>query len=125
MKRFSVEQLMLLHSIVIEKTGGTDGVRDATLLESAVESAFQSFGGVDLYPTVIEKAAKLAYGIAMNHPFADGNKRIAAAAMLLFLKLNGLELRFTQKEFADFFFSLAAGNVLQEELLVWIITHNN
>jgi len=125
MKRFSVEQLMLLHSIVIEKTGGTDGVRDAALLESALESAFQSFGGVDLYPSVEEKAAKLAYGIAMNHPFADGNKRIAAAAMLLFVKLNGLELRFTQKEFSDFFFSLAVGNVSQEELLVWIITHKN
>jgi len=125
MKRFYVEQLMLLHSIVIEKTGGTDGVRDATLLESAVESAFQSFGGVDLYPTVIEKAAKLAYGIAMNHPFADGNKRIAAAAMLLFLKLNGLELRFTQKEFAEFFFRLATGNVSHEELLCWIKGHKN
>ena len=120
MKRFTTQQLMLLHSIVIEKSGGTDGVRDEALLDSALEAAFQSFGGVDLYPTIVEKAAKLTYAIAMNHPFADGNKRIAAASMLLFLRLNGIKLSFTQEEFADFFFSLASGNVTQEELLGWI-----
>lgn len=87
MKRLSKEQILLLHSQLIQQTGGSEGVRDYALLESAIEAPFQSFDGDELYPTIQAKAARLGYGLIKNHCMVDGNKRIGTHVMLVFLAL--------------------------------------
>ena len=111
------KQIILIHSQLSEKTGGKDGVRDETLLESALASPLQVFASVELYPTIIEKAVRLATGLTQNHPFFDGNKRIGAHAMFVTLALNGITLKFSQDELADTFLSLADGKIGYDELL--------
>jgi death-on-curing protein len=108
---------------LIQETGGSDGIRDEKLLESALETPFQSFGGEDLYPSTQAKAARLCYGLIKNHAMVDGNKRIGTHAMLVFLALNGYELEYTQKELSDTILDVAAGRISYEELLNWIIEH--
>ena len=98
MKTLTKEQVLYLHAELIEEFGGTDGIRDMGLLESAMYAPFQTFGGEALYPSVQAKAAKLGLGIVGNHPFLDGNKRTGAHVMLIFLALNGIELEYTQEE---------------------------
>ena len=98
MKRLSKEQILMLHSQLIEQTGGIDGVREFNLLESAIETPFQAFGGEELYPTIQAKGARLGYGLIQNHCMLDGNKRLGTHAMLVFFALNGIELRYTQNQ---------------------------
>ena len=98
MKRLSKEQILMLHSQLIEQTGGTTGVRDFNLLESAIETPFQAFGGEELYPTIQVKGARLGYGLIKNHCMLDGKKRLGTHAMLVFFALNGIELRYTQNQ---------------------------
>lgn len=124
MIRLTKEQVISLHSSLIEVTGGTDGVRDDGLLESALEAPFQTFGGKDLYPALIQKAARLGYSLISNHPFVDGNKRIGIHTMLVFLALNGVEIECAQKELIDVGLSLADGKMNAEELLIWLSSHN-
>ena len=84
MKVLSREQLLLLHSQLINRYGGTHGIRDEGLLDSALSATFQGFGDYEFYPTVTDKAVRLGYGLVVNHPFHDGNKRIGALAMLTY-----------------------------------------
>ena len=123
MIRLSKEQIILLHTQLIEETGGSDGIRDHGLLESALETPFQSFDGVDLYPTIQAKAARLGFGLIKNHSMIDGNKRIGAHAMLVFLALNGIELSYTQKELYEVILSIASNNLGYDDLLDWILKH--
>lgn len=125
MKRLSKEQILMLHTQLIQQTGGSDGVRDYNLLDSALETPFQSFGREDLYPTLQAKAARLGYGLIKNHCMIDGNKRIGTHAMLVFLALNGIELSYTQKELYETILDVAAGNITYEGLLEWILEHQN
>lgn len=125
MKRLSKEQILLLHTQLIEQTGGSNGVRDYNLLESALETPFQTFLDTDLYPTVQAKAARLGYGLIKNHPMVDGNKRIGTHAMLVFLALNGIQLSYTQKELYEIIMYVAAGKAEYEDLLVWVLNHQN
>ena len=83
MKLLSRRQILMLHSMLIAQSGGMDGLRDEGLLDSAVNTPLQAFGGQELYPTILEKAARLGYGLIHNHPFVDGNKRIGTHAMPL------------------------------------------
>lgn len=124
MIRLTKEQVISIHSSLIEATGGTDGVRDDKLLEFALEAPFQTFGGNDLYPALIQKAARLGYSLISNHPFVDGNKRIGIHTMLVFLALNGVEIECTQKELIDIGLSLADGSMNAEQLLLWLSRHN-
>lgn len=124
MKGLSERQVLLLHDHLIQETGGSPGLRDEGLLRSALAAPFQSFGGVDVFPSLQQKAARLAYGLVKNHPFVDGNKRIGAHVMLVFLALNGVELNFTQKELSDLFLAVAAGQAEYEEILFWILEHD-
>ena len=103
MKILTKRQIVLLHDHLIQETGGTPGLRDDGSLASAMSSPFHSFEGNDLFPSTQQKAARLAYGLVKNHPFIDGNKRIGAHAMLVFLALNGIELEYTQSELSDLF----------------------
>lgn len=123
MHKLSVEQVISMHSRLVMKTGGSDGIRDEGLLESAVNAPFQSFGGYDVYPTIYEKAARLGFGLAQNHAFIDGNKRIAAHVMLVFLAANGIEMDCTESELSSLFLELAASEITFEELTEWIINH--
>ncbi len=124
MIRLTTKQVISIHSSLIEATGGTDGVRDMGLLESALEAPFQTFGGKDLYPALIQKAARLGHPLISNHPFVDGNKRIGIHTMLVFLAINGVEIECTQKELIDVGLSLADGTMNAENLLIWLSSHN-
>ena len=84
---------------------------------------FLSFGGITNFPTIQQKAARLGFGLVKNHPFIDGNKRICAHVMLVFLALNNIELEYTQEELAHMFFKIASNEKTYEELLKWIIAH--
>ncbi len=123
MLRLSVEQIIKLHSELIKETGGSDGIRDIGLLQSAVNAPFQSFGGCDVYPTIYQKAARLGFGLAQNHAFIDGNKRIAAHSLLTFLSLNGIEIECEEFELFYLFFNLASSKITFEELTDWIENH--
>lgn len=123
MKRLSKEQILMLHSQLIEEYGGSDGVRDYNLLDSALENPFQSFGGEELYPTLQAKAARLGYGLIKNHCMIDGNKRIGIHAMLVFLAINGIEIDYTQKELYETILAIADGSLEYEYLLEWILEH--
>ena len=124
MIRLTTKQVIFLHSSLIEATGGTDGVRDIGLLESALEAPFQTFDGKDLYPALIQKAARLGQSLISNHPFVDGNKRIGIHTMLVFLAANGVEIECTQKELIDVGLSLADGTMNAEKLLICLSSHN-
>lgn len=123
MIRLTKEQVLMLHTQLIEFTGGCDGIRDNGLLDSALESPFQCFGGEELYPSIQAKAARLCYGLVKNHAMLDGNKRIGAHTMLVFLALNGYELEYTQKELADLILDVADDKKEYEDLLEWILEH--
>lgn len=117
------EQVMMLHERLIETTGGSQGIRDEGMLDSALSNPFQSFGGEELYPSIQAKAAQLCYGLVKNHAMVDGNKRIGAHVMLIFLALNGYELTYSQKELSDTILALAEGMICADDLLQWIIRH--
>ena len=119
----SKQQILLLHSKLILETGGSDGLRDVGLLESAINSPFQQFGNEDLYPTIQQKASRLCFGLVNNHPFIDGNKRIGAHVMLVFLALNGIELEYTQYELSSTILKLASNEISYQQLTRWIINH--
>lgn len=124
MTALTVEQVLKLHEMMLQATGGAKGLRDSGLLESAIYHAFASFNGNDLYPTIEEKAARQAYAIIQSHPFIDGNKRTGLLVMLVFLDLNGVKLRFTQEELIDLGFSIASGNKDDKSVLEWINHHS-
>ena len=112
-----------MHSQLISGTGGSDGLRDVGLLESAINSPFQQFGNEDLYPTIQQKASRLCFGLVNNHPFIDGNKRIGAHVMLVFLALNGIELEYTQDDLSSTRLELASNEISYQQLTKWIINH--
>lgn len=117
------EQVLMLHDQLIEATGGSKGIRDERMLESALMNPYQSFGGIELYPSIQAKAAQLCFGIVKDHPMIDGNKRLGTHVMLVFLALNGYELSYSQKELSDTILLLAAGKLQSEDILQWIIEH--
>ncbi|UTC52824.1 type II toxin-antitoxin system death-on-curing family toxin [Treponema sp. OMZ 803] len=120
---FEYEQVVKIHRSLIEKTGGMDGIRDAQLLDSALKTPFQTFGGNNLYPDILDKASQLCYSLIENHPFIDGNKRIGVHLMLLFLKLNNIEVNYSQQELVDFGLDIASGKMSKNDIKGWIIEH--
>ena len=116
----SREQILLMHQHLIERYGGTHGVRDEALLDSALNAPFQSFGGYEFFTTVIDKAVRLCIGLVQNHPFHDGNKRIGAMALLTMLDLNRIELRTNSDELSYIILQYAAGSVDDEFILQWV-----
>ena len=123
MIRLSKSQVLLIHDQLISETGGSSGLRDEGMLDSALNAPFQTFGGEDVYPSLQQKTARLCFGLVKNHPFVDGNKRIGAHAMLVFLALNGIDLQHSQMELSDVILQLAAGEIEATDLLHWILTH--
>ncbi|MBE7061140.1 MAG: type II toxin-antitoxin system death-on-curing family toxin [Clostridiales bacterium] len=123
MIKFNKEKVLLLQQLVIESSGGGAGVRDFGLLDSAIESAYQTFGGEELYPTKEEKGARLGFNLVSNHAFVDGNKRIGLLVMLSFLAINGINVKYTDQDLVYVGLSLADGKMSYEELLNWIKEH--
>jgi death-on-curing protein len=123
MIKFSQEKVLLLHKLITEETGGDPNVRDIALLNSALESAFQTFDGQELYPTKEEKGARIGYALISNHAFVDGNKRIGMYVLLTFLETNGIKIRPTVDDVARVGLAVAAGEMQYEDLLEWI--HDN
>lgn len=120
---FDLEQVVKLHSSLIAKTGGMDGIRDENLLDSALNSLFQTFDDNELYPDIFDKAAQLCYSLVENHPFADGNKRTGVHLTLLFLKLNGEKIEYTQSELIDFGLGIASGKMTKDSIKEWLLNH--
>lgn len=116
----TADDVIAIHSRVIEKSGGLDGLRDRDILESAISAPLQSFGGKELFPTDLEKIARIGFGLAANHAFLDGNKRIGAMVVQL---LNGYTLHLKQGELADMFIAIANGSAQEQDLLHWIKLH--
>ena len=123
MKVLSKRQILMLHSMLIAQSGGMDGLRDEGLLESAINTPLQTFGGQELYPTVLEKAARLGYGLIHNHPFLDGNKRIGTHAMLVFLDINNIALSYADDDLIAAILRVASGDMGESELLEWLKSH--
>ena len=123
MIKFSKEKVVLLHKYIAEETGGSIGVRDEALLESALEAAFAGFGDKEFYPTKEEKGARLGYTLISNHAFVDGNKRIGMYVMLTFLEVNGIHMDCTNEEVSETGLGLADGSIGYEELLAWVREH--
>lgn len=119
----SAEDILLIHSRVIEGSGGLDGLRDRDGLEAAVFAPMQTFGGQELYPSDTEKIARLGFGLASNHAFVDGNKRISAMMTQLLLKWNGYDLTLRTGELADMFIAIADGTANGKDLLDWVYAH--
>lgn len=119
----TAEDVVRIHSRVVQGSGGMDGLRDYDGLEAAISAPMQSFDGRDLYPSDVEKIARLGYGLASNHAFIDGNKRIGAMMVQLLLKWNGYHLVLRSGELADMFIAIADGSAKEEHLLAWIRSH--
>ncbi len=119
----TVSEILRLHQKLLNATGGLSGTRDLGLLESAVYSANQVFGEEEAYPTVEQRAARLAYAITQNHPFVDGNKRIGMLVMLMTLRLNHVQIQYTQAELIQLGLSVADNSYRYEDILAWINNH--
>ncbi len=123
MIKFTKERVLLLHKFITEATGTPGDLRDSALLDSALESAFHTFDGKELYPSKEEKAARITCSLINNHPFTDGNKRIGMYFLLTFLSVNGINLDCSNQEIVDLGFAVAAGEAGYEEILNWVAKH--
>jgi death on curing protein len=119
----SAAEILALHRLVIERWGGASGIRDAGSLESAMAQPRQSFAGRELYPDLASKAAALGFSLALNHPFLDGNKRVAHAAMEVFLLLNGYQLNAKVDEQEQVMLKLAGGTLERDHFVDWVKEH--
>ena len=123
MRYLTLGEVIALHRAIVASSGGADGLRDLGALESAIAQPKATFDSIDLYPSLVDKAGALAHGLAMNHPFLDGNKRIAHAAMATVLDLNGCSIEASVDEQERLMLDLAAGNVSRVELTAWLGAH--
>ena len=125
MIKLSREKVLLLHQMITQETGGDPNIRDVALLESALESAFATFDGKELYPTKEEKGAKLGFSLISNHAFVDGNKRIGMYVLLTFLEINGIRINPSVEDVARVGLAVAAGKMNYEDLLQWILENRD
>lgn len=123
MRYLTLDEVFELHRLVLADSGGALGIRDIGAVDSAVAQPRMTYGGQELYPTVIEKAAALAFSLVRNHPFIDGNKRVGHAAMEAFLVLNGHELSAPVDEQERIILRLAAGQLSRDDLTAWVRAH--
>lgn len=117
---FTVRFVTEVHKRLIETSGGLDGVKDIALLESAVNTIYQTFESKELYPSVVEKAARLCFALNKNHPFIDGNKRISMHMLAIFLRFHDVDYSPTNEEVIRVGLSLASGEMTYEDLLYWV-----
>lgn len=123
MIRLTKDQVISIYEMLIQKAGGSSGVMNESLMDSAIDNIWQIFDGVELYPTLEEKGARLGFSLIRNHSFSDGNKRIGILAMLTFLSVNGIEISCTDTELVETGVVLASGQMNYEALLAWLREH--
>jgi death-on-curing protein len=123
MTYLSLDQIIELHAEGIRLHGGSLGVRDLGMVDSAAAQPQAAFGGQELYPTLVEKAAALGYSLVSNHGFIDGNKRVGLAAMDTFLRVNGMKIAATDDDLEAVILGVAAGNIVREQLAEWLGQH--
>ena len=123
MRYLALGEVVDLHRRLLEATGGASGIRDFGALESAIAQPKSTFGGVDLYPTLVEKAAALGFSLVQGHAFLDGNKRVGHAAMETFLILNGTEIDAPVDDQERLMLDLAAGRIGRNHLVDWLRQH--
>jgi death-on-curing protein len=123
MRYLSLGEVVRLHQLIIEQSGGATGIRDLGLLDSALAQPRATFDGRDLHPTLLDKAAALCTSLVQNHPFVDGNKRVGHAAMATFLLLNGVEIVATTDEQENLILELASGKRDREDVAAWLRNH--
>lgn len=117
----STDEVVELHDLLIDRFGGTHGIRSRESLESSIYSVFQTFEGKDLYPTDVEKTIRLSYTLTMNHCFLDGNKRIGSFILIYLLKANGHKLTLTHQELIDLFLDTASGKYTYDKFKKMIV----
>lgn len=123
MIRLTEHQVLSIHEMMIKATGGSGGVRDMNLLQSALNAPFQAFEGKEVYPSLLSKAAAMCRSVISNHPFVDGNKRTGIHVMLIFLEVNGVQPDYTQDELIKLGFGVAAGKLDVNDILNWLSEH--
>ena len=123
MIRLTKDQVISIYEMLIQKAGGSSGVMNESLMDSAIDNIWQIFDGVELYPTLEEKGARLGFSLIRNHSFSDGNKRLGILAMLTFLSVNGIEISCTDTELVETGVVLASGQMNYEALLAWLREH--
>ena len=123
MNMLTKQQILLLHTQLIRQSGGTDGVRDEGMLDSAISQPLQTFDNMELYPGIVDKAVRLGYGLITNHPFVDGNKRIGTHAMLVTLDINGIELQYRDEDLIQLILKIASGKADDRILRTWVLAH--
>ena len=123
MKWLMKQQVLRMHAKIMAETGGSNVLRDDSMLESALQAPLQTFGGKELYPTIVEKVVRLGYGLISKHPLIDGNKRIGTHVMLVLLSLNGIELTYDDDDLIQIILQVASGNVSEGRLLIWVKQH--
>jgi len=123
MRYLALGEVVELHRRLLEATGGASGIRDFGALESAIAQPKATFEGVDLYPTLVEKAAALGFSLVQGHAFLDGNKRVGHAAMETFLILNGTEIDAPVDDQERLMLDLAAGRIGRNDLVDWLRQH--
>ena len=122
MIKLTKRQILLLHDAILEETGGMNGVRDSAALDAAISAPFATFYGEDLFPSDIDKIARMSYGLTVNHAFVDGNKRIGAMVLQILLRENGYNLQIKEEELVEMFLSVAKGKADDKDLVAWIQT---
>ncbi|QUH21995.1 type II toxin-antitoxin system death-on-curing family toxin [Alkaliphilus sp. B6464] len=120
MRVLNIQNIILFHEKIIKETGGSTGIRDRGLIESALDRAFATYDGVDLYPSVVEKISVIAHSLISNLGFIDGNKRIGVAAMIMLLKINNITIYYSQQELIDLGIGAAEGSMNEKDILNWI-----
>ena len=123
MKKFSKEEIIIIHRFLVEQYGGDDNIRDHELLDLSINSPYQTFDGEYLYEGIVKKAVHLCYSLVMNHPFVDGNKRIGAHCLVILLDANNYPLDYNQEELIDVIMGIASSNLSEDDLLVWVENH--
>lgn len=123
MKTINVDEVLIFHKKIIEQTGGLDGVRDIGLVQSVLKRAFSTFDGQDLYKEVEDKISVITYGLIKNYGFIDGNKRIGVAVMLLLLRMNDINIRYTQGELVELGLDISNGKLNENGIKQWIKDH--
>ena len=123
MRHLRLDEIVRLHGLLIAASGGSHGIRDLGALESAVAQPHMTFGGEDLYPSLIEKASALGFSLIMGHPFVDGNKRVGHAAMESLLVLNEMEIQAPVDEQEEIILRLAAGQMDRDSFTEWLRAH--
>ena len=123
MQCLTLREVLEVHRQVMAQSGGAEGLIHLSALESALAQPQMTFGGEELYPTLVDKAAALGYALIKNHPFLDGNKRTGHAAMEVFLVLNGYEIRAAVDEQEHIILQVAASEIDREEFTTWLRTH--